>query len=89
MGTSYGRAGCDGRLRESARAALGALTYSRIVSGVSARPKQKCCLSKPRCMRCPIRLLSEGKLDAAGAKKIFAKKRNRKALKKAKLPKAA
>jgi len=26
------------------------------------KPKKKCCTSKPRCRRCPIRLLSEGKL---------------------------
>ena len=26
------------------------------------RPKKKCCTSKPRCRRCPIRLLSEGSL---------------------------
>ncbi len=25
-------------------------------------PKKKCCTSKPRCKRCPIRLLAEGKL---------------------------
>ncbi|CAA9384770.1 MAG: hypothetical protein AVDCRST_MAG75-1212 [uncultured Propionibacteriaceae bacterium] len=56
---------------------------------MSVRPKKKCCLSKPRCNRCPIRLLSEGKLDAADAKKIFSNQRNRKALKKAKLSKAA
>ena len=56
---------------------------------VSARPKDKCCTTKPRCKRCPIRLLSEGKLAPDEAKKIFAKGRNRKALKKAKLSVAA
>jgi len=56
---------------------------------VSVRPKSKCCITKPRCKRCPIRLLSEGKLDPDQAKKIFAKDRNRKALKKAKLTIAA
>jgi hypothetical protein len=56
---------------------------------VSKGPKKNCCLSKPRCKRCPIRLLSEGKLDSADAKKIFAKSRNRKALKKAKISTAA
>ncbi|MBA2639747.1 MAG: hypothetical protein H0U77_07100 [Nocardioidaceae bacterium] len=25
-------------------------------------PKKKCCTSKPRCKRCPIRLLAEGTL---------------------------
>jgi hypothetical protein len=56
---------------------------------MAASPKKKCCLSKPRCKRCPIRMLSEGKLDRADAKRIFASGRNRKALKKAKLDKAA
>ncbi|MET1006402.1 MAG: hypothetical protein ABWX96_12685 [Propionibacteriaceae bacterium] len=56
---------------------------------MSVRPKDKCCTSKPRCKRCPIRLLSEGKLAPDEAKKIFAKGRNRKALKKAKLDVAA
>ena len=53
------------------------------------RPKQKCCQDKPRCKRCPIRMLSEGRLDPSDAKAIFAKGRNKKALKKAKLPRAA
>lgn len=52
-------------------------------------PKKKCCFDKPRCKRCPIRLLSEGKLDPKDAKRIFADNRNRKALRKAKLSKAA
>ncbi len=26
------------------------------------KPKKKCCVSKPRCKRCPLRLLAEGKL---------------------------
>lgn len=56
---------------------------------MAVRPKSECCISKPRCKRCPIRLLSEGKLSSDDARKIFAKKRNKKALKKAKLPKAA
>jgi hypothetical protein len=56
---------------------------------VSGRPKKKCCTSKPRCKRCPIRMLAEGKLDSAQAKKIFSKERNRKALKKSKLSSAA
>ncbi|MGX9346490.1 hypothetical protein [Microbacterium sp. KNMS] len=49
------------------------------------KPKKTCCKSKPRCKRCPIRLLAEGRLDPADAKKIFAKDRNRKQAKKAKL----
>jgi len=63
-----------------------------MVSAVSAKPKKKCCQDKPRCKRCPIRMLAEGNLAPADAKKIFADARNRKALKKAKIdkmPKAA
>ena len=56
---------------------------------VARRPKKTCCVSKPRCDRCPIRMLAEGTLKPAEARKIFAKGRNAKALKKAKLPKAA
>jgi hypothetical protein len=56
---------------------------------VPVRPKDKCCTSKPRCKRCPIRLLADGKLSTSDAKKIFAKGRNRKALKKSQLSVAA
>jgi hypothetical protein len=52
-------------------------------------PKKKCCADKPRCKRCPIRLLAEGKLAPEQARVIFAKGRNKKELKKAKLGKAA
>ncbi|WP_110588100.1 hypothetical protein [Microbacterium suaedae] len=48
-------------------------------------PKKTCCKSKPRCKRCPIRMLAEGRLDPADAKKLFAKSRNRKQAKKAHL----
>lgn len=34
--------------------------YARPVS--RKRPKSTCCLSKPRCKRCPIRMLREGTL---------------------------
>ncbi|UYM05956.1 hypothetical protein [Solicola gregarius] len=27
-----------------------------------AKPKKKCCTSKPKCKRCPLRMLSEGTL---------------------------
>ena len=50
-----------------------------------AKPKKKCCRDKPRCKRCPIRMLAEGRLDPDVARKIFADGRNRKALKQAKL----
>jgi hypothetical protein len=26
------------------------------------KPKSKCCISKPRCVRCPIRMLKDGLL---------------------------
>jgi hypothetical protein len=29
---------------------------------VAAKPKKKCCTSKPKCSRCPIRMLGEGTL---------------------------
>ena len=56
---------------------------------VAKAPKKTCCMSKPRCDRCPIRMLAEGRLEPHQAKKIFSKARNKKALKKAKLTKAA
>ena len=30
--------------------------------GQDKKPKKKCCVSKQRCGRCPIRLLKEGRL---------------------------
>jgi hypothetical protein len=30
----------------------------------SKQPKSKCCVSKDRCTRCPIRMLKEGTLPA-------------------------
>lgn len=31
--------------------------------GKSAKlPKRKCCVDKPRCKRCPIRMLQEGRM---------------------------
>ena len=29
---------------------------------MAGKPKKKCCASKPRCHRCPIRMLAEGRL---------------------------
>jgi hypothetical protein len=29
---------------------------------VPPKPKKKCCVSKPKCKRCPLRLLAAGKL---------------------------
>ena len=34
-----------------------------------AKPKKKCCVSRPRCERCPIRMLAEGTLPAGYAVK--------------------
>ena len=56
---------------------------------VPLRPKKKCCQDKPRCKRCPIRLLAEGKLAPGDARTLFSDARNKKALKKAKLEKDA
>lgn len=37
---------------------------------MSKEPKRKCCVSKDRCKRCPIRMLKEGTLpDGYGVKK--------------------
>ena len=35
------------------------LTYA---DRVPPKPKKKCCTDKPRCKRCPIRMLAEGTL---------------------------
>lgn len=50
---------------------------------VSVKPKSSCCQDRPRCKRCPIRLLAAGKLTSGDAKAIFSTSRNKKALKKA------
>lgn len=31
-------------------------------SKAGRKPKKKCCVSKPRCSRCPLRMLAEGTL---------------------------
>jgi hypothetical protein len=56
---------------------------------VPVQPKKKCCQDKPRCKRCPIRLLAEGRLSPQDARTLFANARNKKALKKARLEKDA
>jgi hypothetical protein len=33
------------------------------------KPKKKCCSSKPRCKRCPIRMLKEGTLPKGYSEK--------------------
>ena len=53
---------------------------------VKRLPKQKCCVSKDRCKRCPIRMLKEGTLPDGYTVK---KRKLVKLDKKTKLPKAA
>lgn len=53
---------------------------------VKRLPKQKCCVSKDRCKRCPIRMLKEGTLPEGYTVK---KRKLVKAKKKQKLPHAA
>jgi len=45
-------------------------------------PKKECCKSKPRCKRCPVRMLAEGRLSPEDAKELFRSARNRKQAKK-------
>ena len=52
---------------------------------VKRLPKQKCCVSKDRCKRCPIRMLKEGTLPEG----YTVRKRKLVKVKKLKLPKAA
>lgn len=33
------------------------------------KPKKSCCLSRPRCNRCPVRMLAEGRLPEGYAVK--------------------
>ncbi len=46
----------------------------------AVRPKKSCCNDRPRCKRCPIRLLAEGRLSPDDARAIFARDRNRRLL---------
>jgi len=84
--------GQNGALRHAqgaiSGAGLPALTLLPYPGPVAKAPKKTCCTSKPRCQRCPIRMLAEGRLDPDHARKIFSKARNKKALKQAKLKKA-
>jgi hypothetical protein len=59
---------------------------------VKRLPKQKCCVSKDRCKRCPIRMLKEGTLpDGLAVKKrvLVTSDGKRVTKKKQKLPHAA
>jgi hypothetical protein len=53
---------------------------------VKRLPKQKCCVSKDRCKRCPIRMLKEGTLPEGYTVK---KRKLVKVKKQKKLPQAA
>jgi hypothetical protein len=53
---------------------------------VKGLPKQKCCVSKDRCKRCPIRMLKEGTLPEGYTVR---KRKLVKVKKKQKLPQAA
>ena len=51
---------------------------------VPKKPKSKCCVSKSRCKRCPIRMLKEGRLpDGYTVKKRKLVKTSKKKLSKA------
>lgn len=60
---------------------------------MSVKPKKKCCTSKPRCQRCPLRMLAEGTLpDGYTVKKrklVKSKKHGKKGKQKQRLPAAA
>ena len=36
--------------------------YGEVVGKKGKKPKNKCCVSKPRCKRCPIQMLKDGTL---------------------------
>jgi len=38
------------------------VVQSRAMAGKQKQPKSKCCVSKPRCKRCPLRMLADGTL---------------------------
>jgi len=64
------------------------LPYLTYADEVPAKPKKKCCADKPRCKRCPIRMLAEGTLpDGFTVKKRKLVKNDKSAKKK--LPAAA
>ena len=41
---------------------LGPANLTGTLPNVSPKPKKKCCVDKPRCKRCPLRMLAEGTL---------------------------
>lgn len=38
------------------------MRVSKKSKGKSKGPKKKCCVSKPKCKRCPLRMMKEGTL---------------------------
>ena len=60
---------------------------------MAVKPKKECCTSKPKCKRCPLRMLAEGTLPAGYTVKkrklVKAKNGKKKKKKKANLPAAA
>lgn len=47
---------------ELGKASLKITCYSLAVGKKTKLPKSKCCSDKPRCKRCPIRMLKDGTL---------------------------
>ena len=68
--------------KSKAKNKTGSKAASRKARGL---PKQKCCVSKDRCKRCPIRMLKEGRLPEG----YTVRKRKLVKVKKQKLPTAA
>lgn len=59
---------------------------------MSVKPKKECCTSKPKCKRCPLRMLAEGTLPAGYTvkkRKLVKVKSGKKKKKKNNLPAAA
>lgn len=57
-----------------------------------AKPKKECCTSKPKCKRCPLRMLAEGTLPTGYTvkkRKLVKVKDTKKKKKKNKVPSAA
>ena len=53
------------------------------------RPKKKCCSDKPKCKRCPLRMLKEGTLPDGFTVKKRKLVKAKKATKSGRLPEAA
>ncbi len=78
--------------RSKGKAQTPAKTTAKTTAKIKAKrlPKSKCCVSKDRCKRCPIRMLKEGTLpDGLTVKKRRLVTVNGKKVSKKKLAKAA